>query len=113
MDDLRTSRNAKLIHQALFHDHEYGRVAGAIAERVRCLILDKGFELEAKRTKTFDVVKDVLNLGPIHWMAEEIVWYFQMIWSGPQLTLRLTGATFEDGRVSPRGDIRTTSRSRI
>ena len=74
MDDLRTSRNRKIIHQALFHEHEYGRVASAIAEKVRGLVLHKGFELEVKRTKTFDVVKDVLNLGPIHWMAEEIVW---------------------------------------
>ena len=113
LDDLRTSRNAKIIHQALFHEHEYGRVAGAIAERVKGLIIHKGFELEAKRTKTFDVVKDVLNLGPIHWMAEEIVWCFQMIWTRPQLTLGLTGSTIEDRRVSPRGDIRTTSRPRI
>jgi len=74
MDDLRTSRNRKIIHQALFHEHEYGRVASAIAEKVRGLVLHKGFELEVKRTKTFDVVKDVLNLGPIHWIAEEIVW---------------------------------------
>jgi len=72
MDDPRTSRNAKIIHQAIFHDHEYGRVASAIAEKVKGLLLHKGFELEVKRTKTFDVVKDVLNLGPIHWIAEEI-----------------------------------------
>ena len=73
MDDARTSRNAKIIHQAIFHDHEYDRVASAIAEKMRGLILTKGFELEVKGTKTFDVVKDVLNLGPIHWIAEEIV----------------------------------------
>jgi hypothetical protein len=73
MDDPRTSRNAKIIHQAIFHDHEYGRVASSIMERVRSLIFQKGFELEVKGTKTFDVVKDVLNLGPIHWIAEEIV----------------------------------------
>jgi hypothetical protein len=40
---------------------------------VKSLILNKGFELEAKGTKTFDVVKDVLNLAPIHWIAEETV----------------------------------------
>ena len=74
MDDPRTSRNAKIIHQAIFHDHEYDRVANAIADKVKDLILTKGFELELKGTKTFDVVKDVLNLGPIHWIAEEIVW---------------------------------------
>jgi len=73
MDDPRPSRNAKIIHQAIFHDHEYGRVASAITENVKSLIFHKGFELEAKGTKTFDVVKDVLNLGPIHWIAEEIV----------------------------------------
>ena len=73
MDDPRTSRNAKIIQQAIFHDHEYGRVATAIAEKVKALIFHKGFELEHKGTKTFDVVKDVLNLGPIHWIAEEIV----------------------------------------
>jgi len=73
MDDPRTSRNARTIHQAIFHDHEYGRVASAVAEKIKALIFYKGFEMEAKGTKTFDVVKDVLNLGPIHWIAEEIV----------------------------------------
>jgi hypothetical protein len=48
-------------------------VAGAIADKVKALVLYKGFEMEAKGTKTFDVVKDVLNLAPIHWIAEEIV----------------------------------------
>lgn len=73
MDDPRTTRNLKTIRQAIFHDHEYGRVAGAIAEKIKALIFYKGFEMGAKGTRTFDVVKDVLNLGPIHWIAEEIV----------------------------------------
>ena len=73
MDDPRTSRNAKIIHQAIFHDHEYDRVAANIADKIKGLIFTKSFELQAKGTKTFDVVKDVLNLGPIHWIAEEIV----------------------------------------
>lgn len=73
MDDPCASRYTKIILQAIFHDHEYGRVASAIAEKVENLILQKGFELEAKNTRMFDVVKDVLNLGPIHWIAEEIV----------------------------------------
>jgi hypothetical protein len=73
MDDPGKSRYTKIILQAIFHDHEYGRVASAIAEKVKSLILLKGFELEAKGTRTFDVVKDILNLAPIRWIAEEIV----------------------------------------
>jgi len=77
IDDPCKSRYTKIILQAIFHDHEYGRVASAIAEKVKNLIHQKGFELEVKGTRTVDVVRDVLNLGPIHWIAEEIVWCFQ------------------------------------
>lgn len=77
MDDIRTSRNLKTIRQAIFHDHEYGRVAGAIAEKIKALIHYKGFEMEVKGTRTFDVVKDVLNLATIHWIAEEIVGFLR------------------------------------
>ena len=73
MDDPCKSRYTKVILQVIFHDHEYGRVAGAIAEKVKNLILIKGFELDVKGIRMFDVVKDVLDLAPIRWIAEEIV----------------------------------------
>jgi linoleate 10R-lipoxygenase len=74
MDDVRADTHRKALQLALFHNVEYtGQIARTIESKARALIHQKSFSLLDDSVRSFDVVKDVVNLAPIHWIADTLV----------------------------------------
>jgi linoleate 10R-lipoxygenase len=74
LDDVRADAHRKAIQLALFHNVEHtGQIARTIESKTRALIHQKSFSLLGDSTRCFDVVKDVVNLAPIHWIADTLV----------------------------------------
>lgn len=73
LDDVRADMHRRAIQQAIFHNVEHtGPIARAIESKMRALIHHKSFELVKGKTKCIDIVKDVVNLAPIHWIADAL-----------------------------------------
>jgi linoleate 10R-lipoxygenase len=74
LDDVRGEMHRKAIQQAIFHNIEHtGPVARHIESKARALIHQKSFALVGTTTRCIDIVKDVVNLAPIHWIADALV----------------------------------------
>ena len=64
----------RAIQQAIFHNVEHtSPIARTIESKMRALIHHKSFELVKGKAKCIDIVKDVVNLAPIHWIADALV----------------------------------------
>jgi linoleate 10R-lipoxygenase len=75
LDDVRGEMHRKAIQQAIFHNIEHtGPIARHIESKTRALIHQKSFTLVGTNTRCIDIVKDVVNLAPIHWIADALVW---------------------------------------
>ncbi|KIM34230.1 hypothetical protein M408DRAFT_59813 [Serendipita vermifera MAFF 305830] len=73
LDDVRVDAHRKAIQLALFHNVEHtGPISRHIESKTRALIHQKSFSLLGDTTRCFDVVKDVVNLAPIHWIADTL-----------------------------------------
>ena len=64
----------KALQQAIFHNIEHTtHIARHIESKARALIHQKSFSLVGTNTRCIDIVKDVVNLAPIHWIADALV----------------------------------------
>ena len=72
IDDPKNHSSSQYLTKVLLH-HDHGIPACRKIELyVRSLLYSKSFGLVGTSTRNIDIVKDVLNLAPIHWIAEEI-----------------------------------------
>ncbi|KAG8827835.1 hypothetical protein FRC18_009804 [Serendipita sp. 400] len=73
LDDVRADMHRKAIQQAIFHNIEHtGTIARLIESKARALIHNKSFQLVKGGSRCVDIVKDVVNLAPIHWIADTL-----------------------------------------
>jgi linoleate 10R-lipoxygenase len=72
IDDVSSYRSSRHITKALFHHGNGTQACRQIECYVRSLLYSKSFDLVGSSTWNIDVVKDVLNLAPIHWITDEI-----------------------------------------
>jgi len=73
IDDVSSHRSSRHIAKALFHHGDDGiQACRQIQLYVRSLLHSKSFGLVGDGIQNIDIVKDVLNLAPIHWIADEI-----------------------------------------
>ncbi|KAG8794414.1 hypothetical protein FRC17_008302, partial [Serendipita sp. 399] len=73
LDDVRADMHRKAIQQAIFHNIEHtGMIARLIESKMRALIHNKSFQLVKGGSRCIDIVKDVTNLAPIHWIADTL-----------------------------------------
>ena len=71
IDDASSHHSSRHLTKALFQGDETA-ACRKIELHVRSLLHSKSFGLVGYSTQNIDIVKDVLNLAPIHWIAEEI-----------------------------------------
>ena len=72
IDDINNHRSPRNIAKALFHHGDGTQAFHQIELYVRSLLHNKSFGLVEDTIRNIDIVKDVLNLAPIHWIADEI-----------------------------------------
>jgi linoleate 10R-lipoxygenase len=72
LDDVSSHRSSRHIAKALFYHGDATSACRQIELYVRSLLHSKSFGLVSNTTRNIDIVKDVLNLAPIYWIAEEI-----------------------------------------
>lgn len=72
IDDVSNHRSFRHITKALFHDSDDTQACRQIELYVRSLLHSKSFGLVGNAIHNIDIVNDVLNLAPIHWIADEI-----------------------------------------
>jgi len=72
IDDVSSHRSFRHITKALFHHIDDTQACRQIELYVRSLLHSKSFGLVEDSIRNIDIVNDVLNLAPIHWIAEEI-----------------------------------------
>lgn len=72
IDDVSNHRSSRHITKALFHHGDSTQACRQIEFCIRSLLHNKSFGLVENTIGNIDIVKDVLNLAPIHWIAEEI-----------------------------------------
>jgi linoleate 10R-lipoxygenase len=70
--DASSHRSTRYITRALFHNNDGIQAYGQIEPYVRSLLHNKSFGLVENGIRNIDIVNDVLNLAPIHWIADEI-----------------------------------------
>jgi len=71
-NDVSNYRSSRHITKALFHHRDRTQACCQIELYVCSLIHSKSFKLVGTAIRNVDIVNEVLNLAPIHWIAEEI-----------------------------------------
>lgn len=72
IDNVHSHRGSRHIARALLPHGDTTLASRKIELYVRSLLHNKSFGLVENTVRNIDIVKDVLNLAPIHWIADEI-----------------------------------------
>ncbi|KAG8925416.1 hypothetical protein FRC02_009696 [Tulasnella sp. 418] len=72
-EEAKHDADLQLIREALFPDNEaMQRLARFYREKTTELINRKSFALIGKNTRSINIVRDVINLVPVHWVSTQI-----------------------------------------
>lgn len=61
------------MHRAMFTPDEIDRYVKWYGAKTTELIQSKSFSMSKGPTRSVDIVRDVLNLVPVHWVSQEFV----------------------------------------
>ncbi|KIJ37088.1 hypothetical protein M422DRAFT_232076 [Sphaerobolus stellatus SS14] len=72
-DSARNQRNGALIERVLFTKEKIAQHASFYYDQTTTLLAEKSFMASGSTTRTVDVVREVINCLPLHWITNRVV----------------------------------------